>query len=202
MSRDRCASRFDPSSTTEGRGAGSSALCPRVRASRTPRGAGASAARARLRAPWRSGAESLPSLCPTTSEHAPTTLRCHPGHEAVLALPRALLGLVGPLHRCVPFLVQRSRSRPFTHERLAFSQPARVELVARLALVRDSTGVGWGRSNEEPARCADALPARIGRCYSGATPGPERPILSPIRLRRRTHPALEGVPRIGSETLD
>ena len=52
-----------------------------------------------------SGAEPLAPLGATTSEHAPTALRGHAGHEAVLALPRALLGLIGPLHGCVPFLV-------------------------------------------------------------------------------------------------
>jgi hypothetical protein len=74
-----------------------------VRWPRSPRGAGASAARARFRAPWRrSGREPLPPLGPTTSEHTPTAPRSHAGHEAVLALPRALLGLIRPLHRCVP----------------------------------------------------------------------------------------------------
>src|SRR5688572_32853499 len=74
----------------------------------------------------RSGRELLPSLGPTTSEHATSALRGHTGHEAMLALARALLGLIRPLrHCCVPFLVQLSRFGRQTHERLAFRQPAR-----------------------------------------------------------------------------
>ena len=61
-----------------------------------------------------SGAEPLASLGSTTSEHAPTTLCRHARHEAVLALPRALLGLVRPLHGCVPFPRSTSRSGPST----------------------------------------------------------------------------------------
>jgi hypothetical protein len=56
------------------------------------------------RADRRSGRELLSSLGSTTSEHATSALRGHAGHEAMLALPRALLGLVRPLrHGCVPF---------------------------------------------------------------------------------------------------
>ena len=156
-------SRPDRSSPSGGPAAGSSARCHDGRCSRSPRGASASAARARLRALRRSGGEPLSPLRPTTSEHAPTALCGHAGHEAVLALPRPLLGLIGPLHRCVPFLVQRSRSGPFTHERLAFRQPARAELWARLALVRDST-VGTGRGQTRRG----VLGCRAADCQPGA----------------------------------
>jgi hypothetical protein len=50
-----------------------------------------------------SGGQPLAPLGPTTSEHAATALRSHAGHEAMLALARALLGLIRPLHECVPF---------------------------------------------------------------------------------------------------
>jgi hypothetical protein len=100
-----------------------------VRWPRSPRGAGSSAARARPRAASRrSGREPLAPLGSTTSEHAPTALRSHAGHEAVLALARALLGLIRPLHRCVPVPRSAQRSWPFTHERLAFRQPLRTVL--------------------------------------------------------------------------
>ncbi len=84
------------------------------RSPRSPRGAEASAAQARSRrTDRRSDGQSLAPLRSTASEHAASTLRCHPGHEAMLALARALLGLIGPLrHGCVPFPRSRSRWGP------------------------------------------------------------------------------------------
>ena len=73
----------------------------------------------------RSGAELLAPLRPTTGKHATTTLRSHASAEAVFPLPGALLGLVGPLHECVPVLVQRRRFGSITQERLASSPASR-----------------------------------------------------------------------------
>jgi hypothetical protein len=73
----------------------------------------------------RSGAELLAPLRPTTGKHAATTLRSHASAEAVFPLPGALLGLVGPLHECVPVLVQRRRSGSITQEWLASSPASR-----------------------------------------------------------------------------
>ena len=104
VSTDRRASRPDRSSSSGGRGSGSSAQSRDGRSPRTPRGAEASAAQARPSRPGRrSDGESLAPLGSTTSEHAPSALRSHAGHEAMLALARALLGLIRPLHECVPF---------------------------------------------------------------------------------------------------
>ena len=72
-----------------------------------------------------SGAELLAPLRPATGKHAATTLRSHASAEAVFPLPGALLGLVGPLHECVPVLVQRRRCRSITQERLASSPASR-----------------------------------------------------------------------------
>ncbi len=86
-----------------------------------------------------SGGEPLAPLRPSAGKHAPTALRSHAGAEAVFPLPGALLGLVGPLHRCVPVLVQRRASCevPETHERLALSPASRDgPSPARLALRR------------------------------------------------------------------
>ena len=96
-----------------------------------------------------SGAELLAPLRPTTGKHAATTLRSHASAEAVFPLPGALLGLVGPLHECVPVLVQRRRCGSITQERLA-SSPASREwpcAVARLALPGDSSDAPSGVSN-------------------------------------------------------
>ena len=72
-----------------------------------------------------SGAELLAPLRPTTGKHASTTLRSHASAEAVFPLPGALLGLVGPLHECVPVLVQRRRCGSMTQEWLASSPASR-----------------------------------------------------------------------------
>ena len=102
-----------------------------------------------LRVPQRSDGEPLAPLGSTTSEHAPTALRSHPGHEAVLALARALLGLIGPLrHGCVPFPRSTFAFRA-SHTRTAGVPPACAhEEVARLALIGDSTGapVPWSNA--------------------------------------------------------
>jgi hypothetical protein len=89
----------------------------------------------------------------------------------------------------VPFLVQRSRSGPFTHERLAFRQPARAELVARLALFADSTGAArsWSNVARVAGACLDSgqrrppsvqdtvtLPqVRLPPAYQQAIPSPQ-----------------------------
>jgi hypothetical protein len=127
----------DRSSSSGGRAAVSSA---RFRDGRWPRslpGAEASAAWAWRRRPTRrSGGEPLASLGPTTSEHATTALGRHSSHEAVLPLAGALLGLIGPLHGCVPFLVQRSRDGP-SNTRTAGVSPACARIrMAHLALGR------------------------------------------------------------------
>ena len=158
-----------------------------VRWPRSPRGAEVSAAQATVRGRIRrSGAEPLASLGSTTSKHATTALGSHAGHEAVLALARTLLGLICPLHRCVPgssFSISRSGPSHTNGWRSA-SLRARIP-VARLA-GRDSSRGSQGRSNgpdrSTPARTArfgdqfrsidaDSLLPRKGRCYSGATPG-------------------------------
>ena len=95
------------------------------RSPRSPPCAEASQGAAPLGSSSPSGAELLAPLRPTTGKHAATTLRSHASAEAVFPLPGALLGLVGPLHECVPVLVQRRRCRSITQERLASSPASR-----------------------------------------------------------------------------
>ena len=109
----------------------------------------------------RSGGQLLAPLGSTTSEHAASTLRSHAGHEAMLALARALLGLIRPLrHECVPF--PRStfafRSR---HTRTAGVPPA----CARDSLAR----LAWCRIL--PARCGRVKPPGRCRCQGSAFSG-------------------------------
>lgn len=187
----RRASRPDRSSASGGPGAVSSARYRDGRWPRSPRGAAESAARARsFGAPRRSDGQPLAPLGSTTSEHAPTRLRSHAGHEAMLALARALLGLICPLrHGCVPLPRSTFAFRALTHEWLAFRQPARPSRC-------DARFYRWAGG------VVKSLPGRLRRCYSGATPGPDRPIVRPIWLRRRTHSPLWQHPQIGSEYLD
>lgn len=105
----RSASPTDPSATTAGRGADPSAPSLDERGRRSPPCAESSGAAASLRL-VSSDAELLAPLRSAAGKHSTTTLRSHAGAEAVFPLPGALLGLVGPLHRCVPVLVQRRRS--------------------------------------------------------------------------------------------
>ena len=198
----RRASRPGRSSASGGPAAGSIARCRDGRSPRSPPGAEASAARARPSWPLRrSDGEPLAPLGPTTSEHAATALRGHPGHEAMLALARALLGLIRPLHRCVPFPRSAFAIRAIKHTngwRSAslranpdgpsrsgagfYRRPARRSNTRR---ARTSTPARRGRSS--PTDGSDPLPRRFGRCYSGPTPGPDRPKRRPISARRRTH---------------
>jgi hypothetical protein len=179
VSRARSASPPDRSSALGGRGSVSNARCPDGQWLRSRPGAGASAAQASTRSPVRrSGAELRAPLGPTTSEHAASALRGHPGSEAMLALPRALLGLIRPLHGCVP--VPRSCVHDAdrqTHERLAFRQPCVCERVTRLALrailvVGRCLGQTRGRPRHDPddrRSPAGPRPARRSR-----TTGSER----------------------------
>lgn len=122
----RRASRPVRSSASGGPAAGSIARYRDGRSPRSPPGAEASAARAWVRGGCRrSDGQPLAPLGPTTSEHAATCLRGHAGHEAMLALSRALLWLIRPLHRCVRFLVvQRLRFGPSTTNGWRLRQPA------------------------------------------------------------------------------
>ncbi len=105
----RSASPTDPSATIAGQGAGPSAPSPGGRGRRSPPCAESSVAAAPLRL-VSSDAELLSPLRSAPGKHSTTALRSHAGAEAMFPLPGALLGLVGPLHRCVPVLVQRRRS--------------------------------------------------------------------------------------------
>jgi hypothetical protein len=128
------------SSSSGGPASRSSARFRDGRLPRSPRGAEASAAQPRNRRDdRRSDGEPLAPLGSSTSEHAASALRRHARHEAVLALPRALLGLIRPLHGCVPFLVQRSRFGAIKHTNGWRTASLHTNTVARLALVRDST---------------------------------------------------------------
>ncbi len=100
----------------------------------------------------RSGGQPLAPLGSTTSEHATTTLGRHPSHEAMLALARALLGLIRPLHGCVPFPRSALTIRAITHEWLALRQPAHQNSVARSALRRILlVGEGWVKPRRSPS---------------------------------------------------
>ena len=188
VSTDRCASRPRRSSSSGGPASRSSAPFRDGRLPRSPRGAEASAALARSGpADRRSDGQSLAPLGSTTSEHAASALRSHPGHEAMLALARTLLGLIRPLrHGCVPFPRSTFTVRASKHTN--GWRPASLR----------TKGVGPSRSGSRFYRRAggrsnkrhdgpDPLPRRFGRCYSGATPGPDRPMSCPISARRRTH---------------
>ena len=161
-----------------------------------------------------SGGQPLAPLGSTTSEHAPSTLRSHAGHEAMLALARALLGLIRPLrHACVPFLVQRSRFRPFTHEGLAFCQPARTNSLARLAWWR-ILPAAWGRvkppswatrririlrvavsAGTWPAHAATACATAAGRPRN-TPPAPCRGPMVPIHCPAERAAAIVARPRL------
>ena len=105
----RSASPTYPSAMTAGRGACPSAPGPDGRGRRSPPCAESWGSSAAMRlAP--SDAELLAPFRTTPGKHSTTALRRHAGAEAVFPLPGALLGLVGPLHQCVPVLVQGRRS--------------------------------------------------------------------------------------------
>jgi hypothetical protein len=201
------------SSSSGGPASRSSARFRDGRLPRSPRGAEASAAQPRNRRDdRRSDGEPLAPLGSSTSEHAASALRRHARHEAVLALARALLGLIRPLHglRAVPRSTFTIRGHQ-THERLAYRQPAHEyggpsrsgSRFYRRAGTRSNVGSGkscglvtirWPAcpvcrlpSASHGADGPDPLPRRFGRCYSGPTPGPDRPIRRPISARRRTH---------------
>jgi hypothetical protein len=112
-----------------------------------------------------SGAQLLAPLRPTTGKHAATTLRSHASAEAMFPLPGALLGLVGPLHECVPVLVQRRRFRSITQERLASSPASRDGPcgAARLALPGDSSDAASGVSNLLPPAKGNVKESIAGR---------------------------------------
>jgi hypothetical protein len=118
----------------------------------------------------------------------------------VFPLPGALLGLVGPLHECVPVLVQRRRFGSITQERLA-SSPASREwpcAAARLALPADSSDAPSRVSNLSPppnpprtATLTNPLPAPKGCCYTTATPEARGPSDSGPRAPRESRPVPE-----------
>ncbi len=154
VSTDRCASRLDRSSSSGEPGSGSSAQFRDDRSPRSPPGAEASAAQARSRRLWRrSDGESLAPLGSTTSEHAASALRRHSGHEAMLALARALLGLIRPLrHGCVPFPRSTFTVRAINARTAGVSPACAADTGGPSRSVRDSTGgpvvgqtpsVGW-----------------------------------------------------------
>jgi hypothetical protein len=167
----------------------SSVRCRDGRSLRSPRGAGGSAARARGdRSPRRSDGEPLAPLGSTTSEHAPTALRSHPGHEAMLTLARALLGLIGPLrHGCVPF--PRSMiAFGALHTRTAGVSPAcAYDFRWPISLIRDSTVPRGGRSNVARGQggAPDATPSHaVGRNdRSNGSGKPRRPVHRSPRWR-------------------
>ena len=126
------------------------------RSRRSPPCAEASQGAAPLGSSSPSGAELLAPLRPTTGKHASTTLRSHASAEAVFPLPGALLGLVGPLHECVPVLVQRRRLW-VDNTRMAgvFASLTRWPCAAaRLALPGDSSDASSGVSNLQPPATA------------------------------------------------
>ncbi len=105
------------------------------------------------------------SLCSTPSEHAAAGLRRHPGKEAMLALACALLGLIGPLHGCVPIPLMMSRGTGRSHTNgWPFSQPRSTNGAG----VR--FGLGFYQTSAQgcqtcpPRREPAAEPARRKRC--------------------------------------
>ena len=157
---------------------------------RSPPCAGASRAAA-PRVLGASGAELLAPLRPATGKHAATTLRSHASAEAVFPLPGALLGLVGPLHECVPVLVQRRRYGSITQEWLASSPASRDGPVLRpvsLCPAILATRRAECQTSDPPLACAglplpspvaatltNPLPGPKGCCYTTATPEARRP---------------------------
>lgn len=115
-----------------------------------------------LRGPPSSGAQPLAPLGTTTSQHAAAALRRHPGHEAVLALAGALLGLIRPLHRFVP-LTSFSVRVPGLHTRTAGVPPACARSLARFALVADSTVHRWAGQTRIRLGGADRCGGRMSR---------------------------------------
>jgi hypothetical protein len=147
------------------------------RSRRSPPCAEASQGAAPLGSSSPSGAELLAPLRPTTGKHASTTLRSHASAEAVFPLPGALLGLVGPLHECVPVLVQRRRSGSITQERLASSPASRDGPVLRpvsLCPAILATRRAECQTSNPPPRELERIHCR---CRKGAAtlPRPPRP---------------------------
>ena len=132
-----------------------------------------------------SGGQPLASLCASSGKHVPTALRSHAGAEAVFPLPGALLGLVGPLHRCVPVLVQRRASLEFpeTHERLASRQPHAMAVSgssrsARRFYRRLERGVKPPRPHDQGhGGSGPSAPAPVGACHQDSIAARERRLL-------------------------
>ncbi len=189
----RSASPIYPSASTAGRGACASALCPDGRGRQSPPCAGSWGLAAPLRV-VSSDAELLAPFRAASGKHSTTALRRHAGAEAVFPLPGALLGLVGPLHRCVPVLVQGRRSGS-ANTRTAgdLRQPHAIAELARPVSLcpRILPTRRWGcQTCARVAPAADPisfaswpLPGRKGCCYTTATPE-ERPTTAESRAPR------------------
>jgi hypothetical protein len=122
----------------------------------------------------RSDSEPLAPLGPTTSEHAATALGGHAGHEAMLALTRALLGLIRPLHGCVPFPRSTFAIRPDKHTNGWRSASLRAISVGPFRSGPDSSRGGRARSNGGGA-LADASAVPHPRLRTGC---------GPVKIRR------------------
>ena len=134
---------------------------------------------ARYAPSFASDREPLAPLCASAGKHAPTALRSHAGPEAVFALPCALLGLVGPLHRArlSSFSGGRFDSR---NTRRAGSTPAsrksRLRLVSLCAAIlpHQSRGVSnsvWMRGPRGvPRQPVIDVPAPVVQQHASAFP--------------------------------
>ena len=139
------------------------ARCRDGRPPRSPHGAEGSAARARSSRPRQSDGQPLASLGPTAGEYPPAALGGHPGHEAVLALACALLGLIRPLrHEWVPFPRSNVSVSGLSHTNGWLPPACAHDCIARSALVRDSTG------GPVPGQTLRAAPGVIPSFYSPA----------------------------------
>jgi len=189
----RSASRTYPSAMTAGRGACLTAPGPdRPRRRSLP-----CAESWGLAAPLRlvpSDAEFLAPFRTAAGKHSTTALRRHAGAEAMFPLPGALLGLVGPLHRCVPVLVQGRRSGSVnTRTAGDLRQPHAIAELARPVSLcpRILPTRRWGCQTCAPlipvahpiSFASWPLPGRKGCCYTTATPE-ERPTTAGSRASR------------------
>ena len=178
--------------TSRGRGSGSRRAAVTVDGVEVPRSRERRYRRCTRPARPASGGEPLPALRAAALQDRPAGASRHAGTEAVLALPPAYVGLVGPLHEVVFRTRKRRPRRPRfasiderrSSERRVLHSPAHVDSLADGK--REQRGCFSGRDHPFETRCPHLWRARVEPVKSlqialifGSTARPDRPLSGP-----------------------